>query len=117
MVWIKIWVDDLRPMPDDYDFHYVSVYQFIRGFNTITPKHCDEFGYIIDLDHDAGYYSDFGGDYINILKFLYYYDNNNENNIDGFVRDKCIFKFHTANCVGMENMVNFCNSHGWKIEK
>lgn len=107
---IYIWADDLRDMPSDYDFWYKSVWDFIRDFEQsyTTPKgdyHC-----VIDLDHDAGDYERFGGDYYNILKWLEYYDSE-------FVKEHCTFKFHTANPVGRENMINICDRNGWKYER
>lgn len=106
---IYIWVDDLRKIPSDYDFWYKSVWEFIREFYTPYRLYRN-YNCVIDLDHDAGDYERYGGDYCNILKWLEYFDAE-------FVREHCTFKFHTANPVGKDNMINICDRNGWKYEK
>jgi len=61
----KIWVDDIRPAPNGY-LWLKSVDDFIdyiveHGLKDIA---------VIDLDHDAGSYAKFGGDYIKCLDYL-----------------------------------------------
>lgn len=106
---IRIWIDDVREKPGHYDFHYKSVWDFIRDFNqTYTrPKADNDISYIIDLDHDSGDYERYGGDYINILKWLEYFDSD-------YVKKTCVFYFHTSNPVGRYNMINICERNGWK---
>lgn len=101
-------MDDIRHKPEDYDLWFESVWDFIRNFETNCSKH---WNYVIDLDHDAGDYERFGGDYYNILKWLeWYYEN------DDFVKEHITFKFHTANPVGKQNMINICERNNWKYE-
>lgn len=108
MVTLYIWVDDIRPKPEDYDLWFESVWEFIRNFGINCSGY---WNYVIDLDHDAGDYERFGGDYYNILKWLEWYYAN-----DDFVRERITFKFHTANPVGKQNMINICERNNWKYE-
>lgn len=109
---IKIWIDDVRPMPSDYNYHFKSVWFFIREFDQPYMRIRGS-KYIIDLDHDAGDYERFGGDYYNILKWMEfnYYDDND------WIINNCVFKFHTANPVGRQNMINICERNQWKVEQ
>lgn len=106
---IRIWVDDIRPMPTNYDFHYKSVWEFIRNFGEGDIGYeCD---YVIDLDHDAGDYERYGGDYYNILKWFEFHMG-----YDNTFFEHCTFKFHTANPVGRQNMINICERNCWKYD-
>lgn len=86
---IKIWVDDIRPVPDGYE-GTKSVNETISLIKEIET----EGGIIelIDLDHDLGDYAQYGGDAINILDFL--------------VERETFYPIaiHTANPVGRANM-------------
>ena len=86
---IKIWVDDIRPVPVGYE-GTKSVDETIQLIEEIEAK-----GGIIellDLDHDLGDYAQFGGDAIKILDYLA----ENEKYYP--------IKIHTANPVGRANM-------------
>ena len=100
---IYIWVDDVRPMPTNYDFHYKSVWEFIRNFGEGDIGYeCD---YIIDLDHDAG---DYGDDYIKILEWL-----EELKYVEG--KEPCkLFYLHTGNPVGRERMRQIIKRCGWE---
>lgn len=107
---IKIWVDDERKIPDDYD------YQFFTVDNAIA---CIKQGYHfndileVSLDHDAGDYVWGGGDYIKILEYLEeecFVDNN----WSSYVRDNITFHLHTANPVGRANMRRIIQKNGWR---
>ncbi|MDD6657117.1 MAG: hypothetical protein PUE95_07500 [Lachnospiraceae bacterium] len=86
---IKIWVDDIRPVPDGYE-GTKSVNETISLIKEIET----EGGIIelIDLDHDLGDYAQYGGDAINLLDFL--------------VERETFYPIaiHTANPVGRANM-------------
>ena len=58
---------------------------------------------LIDIDHDAGEYAEFGGDYIRILDYMekYHYDD-----ID--------IHIHSMNTVGVENMRRIIRKNGWR---
>jgi hypothetical protein len=87
---MKIWVDDLRPVPEGYEWAK-SVNQAISLVEKAEAE--NEEVEVLDLDHDLGdYYSD-GGDAIKLLDWL---------------AERGTFypvKIHTANPVGRENMV------------
>ena len=57
---------------------------------------------LIDLDHDAGIYSSFGGDYINIL---YWFEETNRN---------YPIRIHSMNPVGIANMRRIIKRNRWK---
>lgn len=86
---VKIWVDDLRPVPAGYD-GTKSVNETIALIEKVNA----DGGTIelLDLDHDLGDYARFGGDAIKILDYLaeheLYYP----------------IAIHTANPVGRANM-------------
>ena len=86
---VKIWVDDLRPVPPGYE-GTKSVEETIALIEEI-----EEVGGEIEernLDHDLGDYARFGGDAIRILDYL---------------AERETFypiEIHTANPVGRANM-------------
>ena len=106
-----MWIDDVRPAPEGY-----------LPFNTVngTLRYIrlnSEFIDIIDLDHDAGDCASEGGDYINILNELerlshrhtyesYYWE--------GWLKNQVVFRFHSANPVGVANMRAIIERNGWK---
>ena len=86
---MKIWVDDLRPVPQGYTG--------TRSVNETIAliKKCEVEGTeieLLDLDHDLGDYAGDGGDAIKILDFL-------------AERETWYpIRIHTANPVGRANM-------------
>jgi hypothetical protein len=106
---MKLWVDDVRPAPEGY-FHAYSVEQAktlikmmeICDYNTIL-LHDDTYKLtLIDLDHDAGDYAKYGGDYIKLLDWLEETGRNYP------------IRLHTMNPVGRENMRRVIQKNGWK---
>ncbi len=87
---IKIYVDDLRPVPSGY-IGTKSVNETIALIEEIEKGGGEV--ELIDLDHDLGDYSRDGGDAIKILDFL--------------VERGTLYPIgiHTANPVGKENMM------------
>lgn len=99
---MKIWVDDIRPAPDGYVWFRSVDYTIkaLRNYSTYNiPIE------VIDLDHDAGEFSQFGGDYINILNWLEETGRNYPIHI------------HSMNPVGVENMRRIIEKNGWKEVK
>jgi hypothetical protein len=108
---MKLWIDDVRPAPEGYlPFRTVNdALRYIRLYQ--------EYIELIDLDHDAGDYAQDGGDYINILNELerlsrrptaegaYWRD---------WLRQRVVFRFHSANPVGVQNMRAIIQTNGWK---
>ena len=103
---MRIWVDDMRPMPKEYDVHCKSVWETI-GYISKTIA-CGETIELISLDHDAGAEYIYGGDYIQIPLYL-----------EWFYREKGIevctnFHIHTANPVGAKRIRSIILACGWE---
>ena len=107
---MKLWIDDVRPAP--------NLYVWLKSVD--EAKECIEFleeqlarvsaelrPYsgnnieIIDIDHDAGDYSRFGGDYIKLLDWLEETGRNYP------------IRIHSMNPVGIENMRKIIQRNGW----
>ena len=96
---MKIWVDDVRPAPDGYVYcRSVNITIFVILLCEKRNISID----LIDLDHDAGEFAQFGGDYINILKWL-----------EETGRSYPI-RIHSMNPVGVENMRRIIRKNGWR---
>lgn len=98
---MKLWIDDVRPAPDlETYFSVVSVDQakmIIQwGERTNLPVE------LIDIDHDAGDYVQYGGDYIKLLDWLEETGRNYP------------IRIHSMNPVGVENMRRIIQRNGWK---
>lgn len=124
---IKLWVDDVRPAPEGYVW-VKSVNEAktrIEAFEACISRYMDrghkaflERDYVarnacykmandmdivlIDIDHDAGDYASFGGDYIKLLDWL------EETNRNYPIR------IHSMNPVGIRNMRAIIQKNGWK---
>lgn len=98
---MKIWVDDLR-MPPTEEWNWVtSVDEAIATINYYRHKDGVEIN-VIDLDHDAGEYVEYGGDYIKILNYM---EEHQINNIP--------IHIHSMNPVGVENMRRIVKKNNW----
>ena len=100
---MKLWIDDLRNPPSTSWLHAVSVDQAklaIHVYNKYTGGDI-----LISLDHDAGDYAKYGGDYIKFLDWL------EEKKL---VDDRYSFHIHSMNPVGVQNMRNIIQHNGWK---
>ena len=86
---MRLWVDDIRPEPQGY----IRVKSVNEAKREIIKAERDKIWIdLINLDHDAGDYFEDGGDYINLLDWL-------------FERETFYpVTFHTANPVGRANM-------------
>lgn len=106
---MKLWIDDVRPAPDGYVWAH-SVYRAIKEIIFAEKGVEDAFGIIrmpesielIDIDHDAGEYAQYGGDYIKLLDWL-----------EETGRDYPI-RIHSMNSVGCANMRRIIERNGWK---
>ena len=97
---MKIWVDDVRPAPKGY-WWCKSVNDAKRAILDPVIQH--SFGIdIIDIDHDAGEYAKYGGDYIKLLDWLEETGRNYP------------IRIHSMNPVGVENMRRVIQRNGWK---
>ena len=102
---MRIWVDDMRPAPEGYIWAK-SVDEAIDEivFTDILRMFDDENVEIelIDMDHDAGDYATYGGDYIKLLDWL-----------EETGRDYPI-RIHSMNPVGVQNMRAIIRRNGWE---
>ena len=97
---MKLWIDDVRPAPEGYDVVCFAVNNAIA-----TIKRLELFNEtieLIDVDHDAGDYAQFGGDYIRLLDWLEETGRNYP------------IRIHSANPVGVQNMRRIIERNGWK---
>ena len=116
---MKIWVDDVRPAPEDY--HWCKSVNEAKDFICFDclakfRQSCEEgnpdkslFIEEISLDHDAGNYVKDGGDYIKLLDWLeWLYDGKGTHTK---------FHLHSANPVGVANMRRIIEKNGWEEVK
>lgn len=103
---MKLWIDDVRPAPEGYMWvktvndaiRYIRIYgDYIDFDNTLVD--CIE---LIDIDHDAGDYARYGGDYIKLLDWL-----------EETGRSYPI-RIHSKNPVGIANMRAIIQKNNWK---
>ena len=114
---MKIWVDDVRPIPNESYTWVKSVNEFKeiiwliekiqQSFYSTNKEKMDEVRNkniieLIDLDHDAGEFASDGGDYINILNWLEKTGRNYP------------IRIHSMNPVGVENMRRIIRKNGWE---
>ena len=96
---MKIWLDDVRPAPNGY-----TLCKTVRSAKyRIEVSEC--LGEPIDLisvDHDAGDYAQYGGNYIKLLDWLEETGRNYPIHI------------HSMNPVGVANMRAIIERNGWK---
>lgn len=105
---MKLWIDDVRPAPEGYVWAH-SVYRAKKeihlsegvkdgDFWIVEPNPIE----IIDIDHDAGDYAQYGGDYIKLLDWLEETGRNYPIHI------------HSMNPVGVQNMRAIIQKNGWR---
>lgn len=103
---MKIWVDDIRPAPEGW----CQAYSVNAAKEMILANYPDIDG--ISLDHDSGIYNQFGGDYINILKWL-----EEEEYTIRKLGEKIVtfpIHIHSMNSVGVQNMRNIIQHNNWE---
>ena len=99
---MKIWIDDCRPAPEGYvDVKTVYAAKAI----IVRSERRKETIELIDIDHDAGDYAKYGGDYIKLLDWL-----------EETGRSYPI-RIHSMNPVGVENMRRIIQKNGWREVK
>lgn len=95
---MRIWVDDVRPAPEGY--HWVkTVNGTIIQIESLENR--NESIDLIDVDHDAGGYAVWGGDYIKLLDWLEETGRNYP------------IRIHSMNPVGRGNMRAIIRRNGW----
>lgn len=103
---MKIWVDDVRPAPEGYVWCLTTnevkhILTCTNSLSYITHKENLPTIELLDLDHDAGDFARWGGDYIKILDWL---------EKEGL---NIPIRLHTMNPVGRENMRAIIQKNGW----
>lgn len=93
---MKLWIDDVRPAPEGYVWC-----KSVRGAILIL-EHANYNIELIDIDHDAGDFAQYGGDYIKLLDWLEETGRNYPIHI------------HSMNPVGVQNMRAIIQKNGWK---
>lgn len=108
---MKLWIDDVRPAPDKYIWvksvdEAKECIEFLEERLAMIPEGLRPFSNyrieIMDIDHDAGDYARFGGDYIKLLDWLEETGRNYPIHI------------HSMNPVGVSNMRRIIQKNGWK---
>ena len=107
---MKLWIDDVRPAPGDmyHEWIWVRTVNMAKEIIEIYGSWVDFDNNIvdcielIDIDHDAGNYARFGGDYIELLNWLEETGRNYPIHI------------HSMNPVGVENMRRIIQKNGWR---
>lgn len=105
---MQLWIDALRPAPEGYVWCH-SVWRAIKEI-TIREHEIKEFGDIepitlIDIDHDAGDYFQYGGDYIELLNWLEETGRNYP------------IRIHSMNPTERINMESIIHRNNWKEVK
>ena len=96
---IKLWIDDVRPAPDGYA--WVKSVDTAKIAIKLKEKQKQPIE-LIDIDHDAGDFVTWGGDYIKLLDWLEETGRNYP------------IRIHSMNPVGVANMRAIIQKNGWK---
>ena len=99
---MRIWLDDVRPMPSDFDKHVKTEQEAIDILKTGEVTH-------ISFDHDLGEFENGTG--YNVAKFI------EANAYDGTIR-YLTWTIHSANPVGRQNIEAAMNAaeRFWNIK-
>ena len=99
---MKLWVDDLRDAPTNCFYEWAWC-KTVDGAKCIIEERerVNKPIELIDIDHDAGDYAEFGGDYIKLLDWLEETGRNYP------------IRIHSMNPVGRENMRAIIRLNGW----
>ena len=111
---MKIWVDDVRPAPKGYiwcqsvndaintiKLREERIERILQEYTPSETRMNDLTIQIIDIDHDAGDYVKYGGDYIKLLDWL------------EETGRKYPIRIHSMNPVGVANMRAIIERNGW----
>ena len=109
---MKLWIDDVRPAPEGYVWcktvndamDSIVLREKWNGLPWVYGTDDNEIirpYELIDIDHDAGDYVQYGGDYIKLLDWL-----------EETGRSYPI-RIHSMNVVGVQNMRAIIERNGW----
>ena len=103
-----LWVDDIRQPPNNF-YYKGEIVKWIHTFSVQMAKFILEAGEekslkydLISIDHDAGDYAVYGGDYIELLNWLEETGRNYP------------IRIHSMNPVGVANMRAIIQRNGWR---
>ena len=101
---MKLWIDDVRPVPEGYFRTAFTSVALAKGYIEAYEKYgdADDPIELIDIDHDAGEYAQYGGDYIKLLEWFEETGRNYP------------IRIHSMNPVGIQNMRAIIHRNGWK---
>lgn len=112
---MKIWIDDVRPAPNGYvwcnsvndaintiKLREARIKNILQRYTPSETRMKDLSIQVIDIDHDAGDYACYGGDYIKLLDWLEETGRNYP------------IRIHSQNPVGVQNMRAIIQRNGWK---
>ena len=102
---MKLWVDDMRRPPSDDWIWVQCTQQAISTIFYMYERNMHDDTILIDLDHDAGEFVKYGGDYIEILNWL---------EREGIVDTGYFFHIHSMNPVGVQNMRAIIEHNRWR---
>ena len=91
----------MRPAPNTKEYLVAPSVNIAKTFIEMSENQNNPFE-LIDIDHDAGVYARFGGDYIELLNWLEETGRNYPIHI------------HSMNPVGVENMRRIIQRNGWR---
>jgi hypothetical protein len=97
---MKLWIDDVRPAPNANEYDYIHCVDIAKFAIILHEKRNNPYE-LIDIDHDAGDYAKYGGDYIKLLDWLEETGRNYP------------IRIHSMNPVGVENMRRIIQKNGW----
>ena len=104
---MRLWVDDCRTPPVEGEWICLkTVNGTIDFLNRFKGMNMIE---LISLDHDAGDFAKYGGDYIKILDWL-----EEKQVVDGWQID-WLFNIHSQNPIGVEKMEQIIRKNGWRM--
>lgn len=98
---MKFWIDDIRPAPPGHCWCRSVNEAKTMIFLYEGTLDCANNIELIDMDHDAGDYVKYGGDYIKLLDWLEETGRNYPIHI------------HSMNPVGVQNMRAIIQHNGW----
>ncbi len=111
---MKLWIDDVRPIPNGYVWKATvnDARKFIEYCEDVVAAHTTNTEIdslitktyrieLIDIDHDAGDYASDGGDYIKLLDWLEETGRNYP------------IRIHSMNPVGIANMRAIIQRNNW----
>lgn len=106
---MKIWIDDTRPAPDGFVWcKKTDEVVLILSRHTQNKTYRDIS--LISLDHDAGDYARFGGDYVKVLDWLEFRERMAN------IKVNFPIHLHTRNPIGHENMRRIIDHNSWEYQ-